>query len=653
MPAPVAAPATKATPEAPRYDRLTREEVNRRAVRQNLPLFWDEDTNGDGVMDPSEVRSLLFYPTEGHWTAGGQFTPELTQAYERLVADDGSLPVNLAPAEAERRKLILEELDQGRPTLVENDLSALPAAQKGFVRRMLDVAREIDALYAWENGMAGLADQAKKLDVASQSAFRRNWGPRCLAPKTEKNPKCSALPGAPTPAPGVYAFGPPMTPAGCKKLEARPDQKTLLAPFVAVKQTNDGELLPVPFSQARPAAMKAAAAKLMAAAKGLSGSGEEALAAYLQAASKSFADDDWERADEAWSKMNAENSRFYLRVAPDETYWDPCNRKAGFHMTFALINKDSLAWQKKLSPVQADMEKSLAGLIGPAYQPRKVSFHLPDFIDIVINAGDDRDAFGATIGQSLPNWGKVANDNRGRTVAMTNLFQDADSKRTRREIAASLLSEASLKELSEDSTPGLLSTILHEATHNLGPAHEYTVRGKVDDDIFGGPLAAMLEELKAQTGALYFLGYLADKGVIDEKLERESYVDSIVWAFGHISRGMYTESGQRKTYSQLAAIQLGYLMDKRRDLRRESGCRQRQGQRRVRAEAGRVPRCGQEPDAGRGSHQGQGRQESGAGAGGEVRRRQGGALRADQGTRAPVAEDQLRVRAHPVKLRDR
>ena len=144
---------------------------------------------------------------------------------------------------------------------------------------------------------------------------------------------------------------------------------------------------------------------------------------------------------------------------------------------------------------------------------------------------------------------------------MTNLFQDADSKRTRREIAASLLSEASLKELSEDSTPGLLSTILHEATHNLGPAHEYTVRGKVDDDIFGGPLAAMLEELKAQTGALYFLGYLADKGVIDEKLERESYVDSIVWAFGHISRGMYTESGQRKTYSQLAAIQLGYLMD--------------------------------------------------------------------------------------------
>jgi hypothetical protein len=124
-----------------------------------------------------------------------------------------------------------------------------------------------------------------------------------------------------------------------------------------------------------------------------------------------------------------------------------------------------------------------------------------------------------------------------------------------------LLTDATPKELSSDPTPALLGTILHEATHNLGPANEYKVRGKTDDDVFGGPLAQMLEELKAQTGALYFLGLLAEKGIIDEKLERQSYVDSIVWAFGHISRGMWTESGQRKTYSQLAAIQLGYLMD--------------------------------------------------------------------------------------------
>src|SRR5206468_676541 len=41
----------------------------------------------------------------------------------------------------------------------------------------------------------------------------------------------------------------------------------------------------------------------------------------------------------------------------------------------------------------------------------------------------------------------------------------------------------------------------------------------------------------------------------------QTYVGSIVWAFGHISRGMVTSTGERQPYSQLAAIQVGFLMD--------------------------------------------------------------------------------------------
>src|SRR6185436_11638863 len=39
------------------------------------------------------------------------------------------------------------------------------------------------------------------------------------------------------------------------------------------------------------------------------------------------------------------------------------------------------------------------------------------------------------------------------------------------------------------------------------------------------------------------------------------YTDGVVWSFGHISRGMYTNTGGRKAYSQLAAIQIGLLLD--------------------------------------------------------------------------------------------
>jgi hypothetical protein len=106
-----------------------------------------------------------------------------------------------------------------------------------------------------------------------------------------------------------------------------------------------------------------------------------------------------------------------------------------------------------------------------------------------------------------------------------------------------------------------MSTVLHEAAHNLGPAHEYRVKGKTDSEIFGGPLASTLEELKAQTAALYFAGWLADKGVIDRKTAQMSNAGDIVWAFGHIAQGMHTADGKPKPYSQLASIQVGRLLE--------------------------------------------------------------------------------------------
>jgi len=220
-----------------------------------------------------------------------------------------------------------------------------------------------------------------------------------------------------------------------------------------------------------------------------------------------------------------------------------------------------LAWQAKLAPVEQEMEKTLATRIGTPYAARQVTFHLPDFVDIVWNAGDDRSPMGATIGQSLPNWGPVTAEGRGRTIAMSNLYQDKDSHAIRRKQAESLLSVESMRGYVDSATPGLLTTILHEATHNLGPAHEYKFGGKTDAQAFGGQMATMLEELKAQSGALYFIDFAKTKGIITPEQAVQAYADSVVWSFGHISRGMYADGHKRKPYSQLAAIQVGFLMD--------------------------------------------------------------------------------------------
>ncbi len=543
------------------YTGIERAELNRLAARLDLPLYWYVDENGNGAIEPGETLALLFHSTEGAWVEDGRFTPAFHEAFQAMLAlKEGRLAEGPDASEVERRKLVAEELDQSIPTVVFNDLSALSDEEKTVLGHLLAASRTIDELFAIQTGAAALADRLPKSDPGSRRMFDRNWGPRCRAPQTEGNDKCSAIPGAPKPKVDAYPATLQDEEGFCSTLAGREDGEALLAPFTVVRE-GDGGLAAVPLTEAYAGRMGAVTAELEAAAAAISDPAEQALKTYLLAAAKAWRDNAWEPADEAWAKMTSTNSKWYVRAAPDETYWDPCNRKAGFHLTLARINATSLALQEKLTAVRQQMEDRLAKLIGRPYRAREVSFQMPDFIDIVTNSGNDRSPSGATIGQSLPNWGPVANEGRGRTVAMTNLYTDPDSKAIARTKTEALLDAASLEHYPTLPDADLLGVILHEATHNLGPSHEYAFKGKTDDQAFGGPLATTMEELKAQTGALYFIGFLRQKGLIDDELARQAYVAEFTWACGHISRGMYTPEGRPKPYSQVSAIHVGFLMD--------------------------------------------------------------------------------------------
>jgi len=528
-------------------NKVDRATFNRIAVEQNLPIYWSADTDNDGVLDDNEVAHLLFYPSKDIAVA---------TAYEAIVA------ASAKGEETDKRiALVKKDLAAGRPTLVANDFTAASADEKAFVKQMLSIAEMIDKLYETTNGATAQYAQVAP-DPASQSLWRRNRGIACEGPVTSKDPDCSAVVGAPKVVYDIYPADIQTKDGFCKEIEKRKDGEALLGHFNVVKGRGD-KLEAVPYTVAYAEQMTAISSALVAAADTIGKDPKEAkLVAYLKAAAESFKSNNWEPADEAWAAMNVDNSNWYVRVGPDETYWEPCASKAGFHLTFAKIDQGSRAWQEKLGPVQQQMEDLIATKAGAPYASRKVTFHLPDFIQIVVNAGQDREAVGATIGQSLPNWGKVANEGRGRTVAMTNINTDPDSRAARKTQMETVLDADSAKLYPASTEPGLLSTILHEATHNLGPAHEYKVNGKVDDVVFTGPIAQMLEELKAQTGALFLLDFLKTKGLITEEMARQSFVDSIIWACGHVSQGMYTGDKQRKAYGNLAAIHIGSLIDK-------------------------------------------------------------------------------------------
>jgi hypothetical protein len=554
----VAEDTAQATPVAPKavvYDGIERMEFNRLAVRLNLPVYWKADSNDNKAVDADEIVSLRFYPDTIQWIANGKFTEAFAAAWKEI-----ELAAKKSAADDSRLGLMNQELDQGRATLVYNDLRGLTEAEKKMFGHLQNAAVLIDKLYSRQLGIDVLAQKIPADDRASASVFRRNWSPNCVSPKTESNPACNAIEGSPKTIVSAYPESLQKDADFCKKLEAHADSKKLLAPFAVVRE-KEGALTAVPLPEAYPELMKQLAVELTAAEAAIEDKEEGPLKTYLKAAATSLGTNDWEPADEAWAAMNAQNSKWYLRVGPDETYWEPCTQKAGFHMTLALINPDSLAWQEKLKPVQQEMEQTLADLIGTPYKARTVTFHLPDFIDIVTNSGDDRNPLGATVGQSLPNWGAVANEGRGRTVTMSNLYTDPDSMVSKRTQASSLVDAELMKVIPDDLTGMMLTIILHEATHNLGPSHDYSYKGKTNDQGLGGPLSTVMEELKAETGALFFIDFLLKKKIISEELARQAYAGVLTWCFGHISRGMYTASKRPKPYSQLAAILVGYMLE--------------------------------------------------------------------------------------------
>ncbi len=543
-----------------KYGRVERLEFNRSAAQQFLPLFWREDTNKDGIIQPDELSVLIGFgkPHENersHWINNdNHFTSAFALAYRQIVTAK-----NHSAADNKRLKLVKQELAQGRTTLVETDVSSLSRGEISMIKHLMHVSKHIENIYQKQKGTFGLDISIPPNDLASRMLFHRNQSPFCEAPATQANSDCDALVKHPLDLSGLYPVDVQHDKHFCETLAKAPNANELMDHFsVVIKGDKPGSYKSEPYNIAYKKDMDAIAVELDAAANALDDT-EAAYKEYLHTAAQSFRSNEWEPANRAWVAMNATNSKWYARIAPDEVYYEPCAWKAGFALQLARINSASLAWQQKLEPLKNDMEQQLASMAGAPYTARDVKFKVPDFIDVVFNAGDQRSASGGTIGQSLPNWGPVA-ESGGRTVSMANLFNDVDSHNSAAASMSSLFCSNTNQYATPDADNQLVTSMLHEIAHNLGPAHEYRVDGKTDVQAFGGPLASTLEELKAETSSMFLIDWLAPKGFFTPERVKQIHTYQTSWDFGHISRGMYTADGKTNNYSHLAAIQLGWMM---------------------------------------------------------------------------------------------
>lgn len=541
---------------------LSRDQFNEGAGALRLPFLLENRVVDPSKLTPDDV-TFTDPAIRKLYVSGKKFTPFFAAKYRAL-------------AEARRQASVNKALGEGRRTVVTADLSGYSPAEKKLVRHVQNVADQIDRLFMKQKGTLHHLARARFCalgDPNSLKLFLREQAPYATGTAGAEDPFANALPEFPRERVGVFPKNFEPTPDNLKIIE---NDKLLADPWTVVTRDEQGELKAVPYHEYWVRDMHRIAGELEKAATSVDGIPEHVtFVTYLRAAAKAFRDGSWYDADKAWVSMSQTNSKFAIRVAPDETYWGPGNMKAGFQLWFAEIDRETARKaQQNLVPRLQKMEDAIGALL-PQYKARAVEGFPIDFIKMLIRAGDHKSAYGATIGEKLPNFYRSADDNTySRMVVMTNFNSDPKSRADGKERRELLLSASVLAGYNPNPEDSHVNTLMHEMTHSLGvSAESYIAKNedgsdKLDTDgkgitsftLLGGANAQVMEELKAQTGSLYWVGWQLEQELITKEEAQNYYTDAILWAFGHIRRGV-GDLNQPRTYSQLAAIQIRKLMD--------------------------------------------------------------------------------------------
>lgn len=542
---------------------LSVEDFNRLA--QNEGFIWKADTDNDRQVDPNEIE-FSTRTLKQLYLQKGAFTEAFGKKYKDL-------------AELRRRKAVEASLAEANEIVIEVDFSDVRPEEKEMIQHLLKAAKLIEDLYHEQLGTYRSYFQLEGMREYHRPSFdlmTRNHGPECTSPRGAQDPFCNALPDFPEPKMGIYPEDLTPDAAFCEELttmgQANP---ALVDPMTVLIRGANGLLEPQYYHEVYRRQMWTIATVLDAAAKSIENvADEQPLHDYLVAAAESFRTGDWLPSDRKWVALNMFNSKYAIRIAPDETYWDPCQNKAGFELWFGRVNKGAVAATEVYAPHVQGIENELARLT-PHFDPKAVTeIHVPDFVDLAAMYGQNRFDIGSLKGQMLPNW--TYEEVGLKQWIMGGHFDSEEVQATWQAVAAQLLHPDTLpyfdignEELSNTNTVG------HELAHSLGIQQNpqvvdpQTGEGRTKEngdpltfrDAVGGRVASGHEELRAEISNLHFCAWGTQNGLFTPEEQRQKYTRQLMWALEKISHGMFNADGKPETYNQLAAVQIHRLLD--------------------------------------------------------------------------------------------
>jgi Peptidase family M49 len=335
-----------------------------------------------------------------------------------------------------------------------------------------------------------------------------------------------------------------------------PEQKKAIYDQFSIVRWNDDKLEAVPYHIAFRTFLERAAKALREAANL---SGDPAFAKFLRLRADALLSDDYFPSDLAWLELK--NPKIDIVFAPYETYMDTLLGIKGSYGAAVMVRNE--AESKKLDLFTKYVPQIQDALpLASEDRPSKQGLQTPmEVMDTPFRSGDLTHGYQA-VADNLPNDPRVHEQKGSKKLFFKN-FMDARVNNVILPVARKLLEAGQAAKVSGEGY--LLSTIMHEICHGLGPAYARTSSGKADIREAIGPRFSGLEEAKADVTGMFGLKWLVDHEALPkEKLEE--YYSSYV---GGIFRTV--RFGTAEAHGQAEMMEFNYLSERGAVVRNPNG----------------------------------------------------------------------------------
>jgi Peptidase family M49 len=326
-----------------------------------------------------------------------------------------------------------------------------------------------------------------------------------------------------------------------------PAQKTAIYDQFTIERWHQEMLESVPYHIAFRAFLEPAAKALREASKL---SDDAAFAKFLRLRADALLSDDYFASDLAWLELK--NPKIDIVFAPYETYMDSLLGVKGSYGAAVMVRNER---ESKKLELFAKYVPQIQDALPLAEQdrPSKHGLETPmEVMDTPFRSGDLTHGYQA-VADNLPNDPRVHEQKGSKKLFFKN-FMDARVNYVILPVARRLMEPEQAAKVSGEGY--LLSTIMHEICHGLGPAFARTATGKVDIREAIGPAFGGLEEAKADVTGMFALQWLMDHDALPKEKLEEYYASYVGGLFRTV------RFGTAEAHSQAEMMEFNYLSER-------------------------------------------------------------------------------------------